>query len=211
VAAWYFIVFITLSVMVLQSLFVGIIISAMELLKDGVSQEADMWRVIYQRADKYGLQNSTLVNLLDIFNALDTQLHGLLTVTTTPRSPSLTLPPQETELEPLLRFLPPIPNLVSLISQVPSPLVSTLTPPPLSGGLQGQGPSKLRGVHRPRAPHRPSHPDLQARPLFLTPRHHCQSDPLVLLPPQSKRVTSLPTLRHGDETESASLPGLPPS
>jgi hypothetical protein len=73
-------IFITLSVMVLQSLFVGIIISAMELLKDGVSQEADMWKIIYQRVDKYGLQNSTLVNLLEIFNALDVELNGLLTV-----------------------------------------------------------------------------------------------------------------------------------
>jgi hypothetical protein len=80
IAAWYFIVFITLSVMVLQSLFVGIIISAMELLKDGVSQEANLWKLIYQRAEKYGLQNSTLVNLLDVFNALDVELNGLLTV-----------------------------------------------------------------------------------------------------------------------------------
>jgi hypothetical protein len=66
--------------MIFQSLFVGIIISATELLKDGVTQEADMWKVIYQKVEKYGLQNSTLMNLLDIFNALDVQLNGLLTV-----------------------------------------------------------------------------------------------------------------------------------
>jgi hypothetical protein len=66
--------------MILQSLFVGIIISAMELLKDSVSQEAEMWKIIYQKSEKYGLQNSTLMNLLDIFNALDVGLNGMLTV-----------------------------------------------------------------------------------------------------------------------------------
>lgn len=66
--------------MILQSLFVGIIISATELLKDGVTQEAEMWKIIYARVEKYGLQHSTMTNLLDIFNALDLQLNGLLTV-----------------------------------------------------------------------------------------------------------------------------------
>jgi hypothetical protein len=40
-------------------------------------------------------------------------------------TPSVPLCAQEKELEPLLRFLPPIPNLVSLISQV-APLPQTL-------------------------------------------------------------------------------------
>lgn len=66
--------------MILQSLFVGIIISAMELLQDGVFQEANMWKLIYQKVEKYALQHSTLMNLLDIFNALDVECNGLLTV-----------------------------------------------------------------------------------------------------------------------------------
>ena len=80
IAAWYFLIFITLSVMVLESLFVGIIISAMELLKDSVFQEASMWKIINIRVDKYGLQHSTLVNLMEIFEALDMGKNGLLTV-----------------------------------------------------------------------------------------------------------------------------------
>jgi hypothetical protein len=119
--------------MVLQSLFIGIIISAMELLKDGVSQEADLWKLIYQRVDKYGLQNSTLMNLLDVFNALDVSLNGLLTVGLT-LSPLLTpllshhfdsllrslLPPQDKEVEPLTQYIRSIDshNIISLFSQV---------------------------------------------------------------------------------------------
>lgn len=101
--------------MILQSLFVGIIISATELLKDSVTQEADMWKIIHQRIQKYGLQNSTVTNLLDIFNALDLQLNGLLTVSSLH---AISHRPQEKEIEPLLKFLPPIKNLSSLIAQV---------------------------------------------------------------------------------------------
>mmetsp|Transcript_7078 Transcript_7078/g.7416 ORF Transcript_7078/g.7416 Transcript_7078/m.7416 type:complete len:643 (+) Transcript_7078:1926-3854(+) len=112
IAAWYFLIFITLSVMVLQSLFVGIIISAMELLKDSVVQEASMWKLIYIRVDKYGLQNSTLVNLLELFDALDLENNGLLT---------------EKELEPLLAFLPKL-NVSLLFSQVGSKIKGHLNP-----------------------------------------------------------------------------------
>lgn len=82
IAAWYFLIFVTLSMMILHSLFVGIIISARELLKDSVFREAKMWKLIYLRVHKYGLQNSTLMNLLEIFNACDVEKNGLLSVST---------------------------------------------------------------------------------------------------------------------------------
>ena len=52
----------------------------MELLKDSVSREAKMWKLIYLRVDKYGLQNSTLMNLLGIYNALDGEKNGIVSV-----------------------------------------------------------------------------------------------------------------------------------
>lgn len=102
IAAWYFIIFITLSVMILHSLFVGIIISAMELLKDSVNKEADMWKLVYLRVSKYGLQNSTLMNLLDIFNAIDGEKTGLIT---------------KKELDLVLKYLPTV-NLTTVLKQV---------------------------------------------------------------------------------------------
>lgn len=39
IAAWYFAIFILFGVMILVSLFVGIIITSMELLKEGISME----------------------------------------------------------------------------------------------------------------------------------------------------------------------------
>jgi hypothetical protein len=83
IAAWYFIIFITLSVMILHSLFVGIIISARELLKDSVFREAKMWKLVYLRVKKYGLQNSTLMNLFEVYNACDVGKNGLLSVSVT--------------------------------------------------------------------------------------------------------------------------------
>lgn len=68
--------------MILQSLFVGIVISALELLKDVVRRKSEMWKLIYQRVEKLGLQNSTLVNLLDIFNVMDSNFNGYLRVFT---------------------------------------------------------------------------------------------------------------------------------
>ena len=92
IAAWYFIVFVTLSIMILHSLFVGIIISARELLKDSVFREAKMWKLVHLRVKKYGLQNSTMLNLFEIFNACDGEKNGLLSVGSPHLPPSLPAP-----------------------------------------------------------------------------------------------------------------------
>lgn len=79
-ASWYFIVFITLSVMILESLFVGIIITAMDLLKVSVKEEEDMWAISNERIEKYHLKATTVTNLLEVFDALDVSKNGMLTV-----------------------------------------------------------------------------------------------------------------------------------
>jgi hypothetical protein len=52
---------------------------------------------------------------------LEWDAHGEMTSFPPPLlpSPQLTSPPQESELEPLLRFFPPITNLPALMAQVP--------------------------------------------------------------------------------------------
>jgi hypothetical protein len=80
IAAWYFIVFIVLGVMVLLSLFVGVIITSMELLKEGLKEEKNIMDKVRLIQDKYAISDSSVDHLLEIFDMIDVGSNGKLTL-----------------------------------------------------------------------------------------------------------------------------------
>lgn len=80
VAAWYFLIFIVLGVMVLVSLFVGIIITSMELLKEGIKEESEVWEKVREMQKEFNMRDTTVDNLLEIFDLIDIGKNGKLTV-----------------------------------------------------------------------------------------------------------------------------------
>ena len=80
VAAWYFIIFIVLGVMVLLSLFVGVIITSMELLKEGLKEEREVLRKVRQIQRQYDISDSSVEHLLEIFDMIDVGSNGKLTL-----------------------------------------------------------------------------------------------------------------------------------
>mmetsp|Transcript_14746 Transcript_14746/g.22232 ORF Transcript_14746/g.22232 Transcript_14746/m.22232 type:complete len:1039 (-) Transcript_14746:356-3472(-) len=89
-AAWYFIIFIVLGVLVLVNLFVGIIITSMELLKDGSREESAVWAKVRIKQREHQISDSSIDNMLEIFEMIDQS-----------NSASLTL----SELQPLMRCI----------------------------------------------------------------------------------------------------------
>jgi hypothetical protein len=108
-AAWYFALFIVFGVFVLISLFVGVIITSMELLREGVAEENEVWRKVKLLQNKakdvgeaggavsesqfHSLDDASIDNLLEIFNLVDTGHNGKLTVHPFPPSSLSLLPP----------------------------------------------------------------------------------------------------------------------
>lgn len=66
--------------MVLVSLFLGIIITSMDLLREGSKEEAAMWTKIRLRQKEYNLTQSSIDNLLEIFEIIDVFRDGRLSV-----------------------------------------------------------------------------------------------------------------------------------
>mmetsp|Transcript_4917 Transcript_4917/g.9241 ORF Transcript_4917/g.9241 Transcript_4917/m.9241 type:complete len:1103 (-) Transcript_4917:96-3404(-) len=79
-AALYFVMYIMTSVMVLLSLFIGIIITSMELLKEGIKEENEVWEKVKLQQKKYNMRDATINNLLEIFDMIDTGMNGKLTL-----------------------------------------------------------------------------------------------------------------------------------
>jgi hypothetical protein len=79
-AAWYFTLFLIFGVFVLISLFVGVIITSMELLKEGIKEEENVWRKVKAIQKDHNLDEGNIENLLEIFNLVDTCSNGKLTV-----------------------------------------------------------------------------------------------------------------------------------
>lgn len=79
IGAWYFVLFIVLSSMTLMALFVGIIIAAMDLLKQTLYDERDMWKEVDIKRRYYHISVKTVDGLLDVFNELDGNRNGELT------------------------------------------------------------------------------------------------------------------------------------
>ena len=80
IAALYFVVFILIAVMILLSLFVGIIIAAMDLLKSSVKEEKEVWARAMQIQQKYKYGDAAISSLLEMFDMIDTSSNGKLKV-----------------------------------------------------------------------------------------------------------------------------------
>jgi hypothetical protein len=80
-AAGYFFIFIVFGTMVLLSLFIGIIIASMEIIKLGIKEEDLIWKKVadVQATRKY-MTSATISNLLEIFDLIDIGANGVLTM-----------------------------------------------------------------------------------------------------------------------------------
>lgn len=80
IAAAYFGVFVVFGVYVLLSLFVGIIITSMELLRESIQEEDVVWEKVRANQLEYQWKDSMVENLLEIFNSMDIEQNGKLTL-----------------------------------------------------------------------------------------------------------------------------------
>ena len=81
IAAVYFFLFIIFGTMVLLSLFIGIIIASMELIKMRIKDESIIWKKVSEVQAKRGyISSSTISNLLEVFDAIDVGANGVLSI-----------------------------------------------------------------------------------------------------------------------------------
>lgn len=76
----FFIVFIVSAVMVLVNLFVGVTITSMELLKEGVRQEQKIWELAKSRQKLHLMKDTSLGPILEVFEMADSSDSATLTV-----------------------------------------------------------------------------------------------------------------------------------
>jgi hypothetical protein len=88
--------------MVLLSLFVGIIITSMELLKEGIKEEKEVWGKVKVKQKQYNMREATIKNLLEIFDLIDIGENGKLTVRLPCSHPPWLPPPLLPSSSPLL-------------------------------------------------------------------------------------------------------------
>jgi hypothetical protein len=93
IAAWYFIIFIMIGVMVLVSLFTGVIITAMDLLRATANAERKVLEQAGKMQEKYGYDDQSFYNLLEIFEILDTDDNGSISVSLSDPPPPHPHPP----------------------------------------------------------------------------------------------------------------------
>lgn len=79
-AAWYFIIFVIVGVMVLVALFVGVIITSMELLQLSIREEAEMLTKVAAKQLEFGVSDTAAHTLLEIFDMIDVCANGRLTL-----------------------------------------------------------------------------------------------------------------------------------
>lgn len=79
-AAWYFAVFVVVGVMVLVALFIGVIITSMELLHTSIHEEADMLKKVREKQNQLSISDATCTTLLEIFDMIDVCANGRLTL-----------------------------------------------------------------------------------------------------------------------------------
>jgi len=75
----FFVVFIILASYVLSSLLVGVIITSMELLREGVNDEAAIWEKVAKVTKRYETDKATLDLLLELFEIVDVKKNAMLT------------------------------------------------------------------------------------------------------------------------------------
>jgi hypothetical protein len=64
--------------MVLISLLVGVIIASMELLKEGLNEENEIWDNVYRVKKTYQLEETSIEKLLELFEKMDVECNGSL-------------------------------------------------------------------------------------------------------------------------------------
>ena len=80
IAAIYFFFFIIVGVMVLVALFIGVIVTSMDLLQISISEEADMLKKIASKQRQFGLSDTTTAALLEIFEMVDIAANASLSL-----------------------------------------------------------------------------------------------------------------------------------
>lgn len=75
----YFLTFIILAAIILNSLLVGVIITSMELLKEGKEEEKEQWRKVSMIQDRYFVSQPTIDLLLELFEKVDVNHNACLT------------------------------------------------------------------------------------------------------------------------------------
>lgn len=83
-AAWYFVIFVMIGIMVLVSLFSGVIITSMDLLRDSSKAEAKVMNQAKRMQRLYFYDDQSFDNLLEIFEIIDTDSNGFLSVSQSP-------------------------------------------------------------------------------------------------------------------------------
>lgn len=78
-APTFFIAFIVMAAMVLCSLLIGVIITSMELLREGSQEEIDIWAKVAIKQRRYKLSTNQMNLLLCLFERTDKNLNGKLT------------------------------------------------------------------------------------------------------------------------------------
>lgn len=78
-SAIYFVPFMVISSMVLMSLLVGVIITSLELLREGKQDEAAIWGKVANVKRKYELDSATIDLMLLLFEKMDHNNNGMLT------------------------------------------------------------------------------------------------------------------------------------
>lgn len=79
-AAWYFVIFIMIGVMVLVSLFTGVIITSMDLLRDTSKAELKILKQARTVQHHLYYDDQSFDNLLEIFETIDSDCNGTLSV-----------------------------------------------------------------------------------------------------------------------------------
>ena len=77
--ATYFVIFMTLSSMVVANLMVGVIISSMELLREGFKEEQNVWENVRRIQTAYNLRAENVHRMLELWELLDKGSNGFLT------------------------------------------------------------------------------------------------------------------------------------
>ena len=78
-AAAFFVFFIIVASYVLSSLLVGVIITSMELLREGILEEADIWAKVGKIQKRYNVEQSSIDLLLELFESSDEKRDGIVT------------------------------------------------------------------------------------------------------------------------------------
>ena len=79
-AALFFVVYIIVVVMILFNLLIAIIIASMEMLKESMIHEKFMWEKVNRKSEEYNLSRAYVHDLLKLFDMLDIELNGKLSL-----------------------------------------------------------------------------------------------------------------------------------